>query len=99
MSALSKETLKTYARTSREQFESLLKEFVELPTVSVDPTKGHTIREAAKVACATIRQFGGEPEVLETGGQPIVHGRWGNDPSRPTLTIYNHLDVQPASRE
>lgn len=99
MSALTKESLKKYAADNRGTFETLLKEFVELPTVSVDPAQRDTIREAAKVACATIRRFGGEPSIVETEGHPIVHGRWGDDPSWPTVTIYNHLDVQPASKE
>ena len=34
-----------------------------------------------------------------SGGNPIVSGAWGDDPSRPTVTVYNHLDVQPASKE
>jgi acetylornithine deacetylase/succinyl-diaminopimelate desuccinylase-like protein len=29
----------------------------------------------------------------------VVLGGFGNDPGRPTVTVYNHLDVQPASRE
>jgi acetylornithine deacetylase/succinyl-diaminopimelate desuccinylase-like protein len=37
--------------------------------------------------------------VIQTGGNPIVHGKWGDDPARPTVTVYNHLDVQPASKE
>jgi acetylornithine deacetylase/succinyl-diaminopimelate desuccinylase-like protein len=97
--ATSQSALRRYAEKSRKEFEELLKEFVEVPTVSVDPAKKQAIREGAKLAAHTIRRFGGEAEILETPGAPIVHGRWGNDPSRPTVTVYNHLDVQPASKE
>ncbi len=96
--ALSKDALKAFAAASRDRFESLLKDFVECPTVSVDPTKKAAIAEGAKLACDTIRAFGGRPEILETAGHPIVHGVWGDDASRPTVTVYNHLDVQPASK-
>ncbi|MCE7957484.1 MAG: M20/M25/M40 family metallo-hydrolase, partial [Acidobacteria bacterium ACB2] len=78
--------------------EELLKEFVEIPTVSVDPEKKPAIHELAKLAAARIRDFGGEPCTIETGGNPIVHGAWGSNPDWPTLTVYNHLDVQPADK-
>lgn len=96
----SKTDLAAFAQSNRDRFESLLKEFVEIPTVSVDPTKKAAIAEAARLATLTIRDFGGEPSIVDTdGGNPIVHGRWGHDPNRPTVTVYNHLDVQPASSE
>ena len=93
------ESLTEFARKSRDQFESLLKEFVEIQTVSSDPSKKTAILEGARLACDTIRRFGGEAAVIETEGNPIVHGKWGDDPARPTVTVYNHLDVQPASKE
>jgi acetylornithine deacetylase/succinyl-diaminopimelate desuccinylase-like protein len=98
-SKLTKAALTAFAAENRARFESLLKDFVECPTVSVDPSKKPAIAAGAKLACDTIRAFGGVPEILETSGHPIVHGVFGNDPSRPTVTVYNHLDVQPASKE
>ena len=96
---LTREALTAFARESREAFEALLKEFVEVPTVSVDPTRKDAIREGAKLAAETIRRFGGEAEILDTPGNPIVSGTWSRNPDWPTVTVYNHLDVQPASRE
>src|SRR5512141_707491 len=97
--ALSKDALTKYAQENREGFEALLKEFVEIPTVSVDATKKDAVSELAHKAAETIHRFGGEAEIIATPGNPLVHGRWGNDPSRPSVTLYNHLDVQPASKE
>ncbi|MEO6325766.1 MAG: M20/M25/M40 family metallo-hydrolase [Thermoanaerobaculia bacterium] len=96
--ALTKASLRRFAEENRERFEALLKEFVELPTVSVDPTKRASIQDAARLAAETIRRFGGEASIIETAGHPIVHGAWGSDPALPTVTVYNHLDVQPASK-
>jgi acetylornithine deacetylase/succinyl-diaminopimelate desuccinylase-like protein len=42
-------------------------------------------------------RYGFEGEILETGGHPIVLGTLGRDPHLPTVTVYNHLDVQPAN--
>jgi acetylornithine deacetylase/succinyl-diaminopimelate desuccinylase-like protein len=93
--AMLKGSLAAFTKKSREPFESLLKEFVEIQSVSSDPSKKPAILEGARLACDTIRRFGGEAAVIETDGNPIVHGKWGDDPSRPTVTVYNHLDVHP----
>ena len=63
------------------------------------PIRLPDIRRCAELAASTIRDFGGEAEILETEGNPIVHGRFDSGSDLPTVTVYNHLDVQPASRE
>ncbi|MBI4161172.1 MAG: M20/M25/M40 family metallo-hydrolase, partial [Acidobacteria bacterium] len=45
-----------------------------------------------------LREFGAEAEAIPTAGNPVVVGRLGTDPRRPTVAVYNHLDVQPAER-
>lgn len=99
MSHFEKDRLLSFAKKNRESFENLLKDFVEIPTVSADPTMKAAIHEGAKLAAETIRRFGGTAAILPTDGNPIVHGVWGNNPGWPTATVYNHLDVQPASKE
>lgn len=99
--ALTKEALGAFANKHRQSFEELLKTYVEIPTISNDPTKKAYIRDLAKIASDTILEFGGQPSTIDTGdaGNPIVCGQWGDDPALPTVTVYNHLDVQPASKE
>ena len=99
MKHFEKEKLLSFAQKNREPFESLLKTFVEVPTISADPTKKIAIHEGAKLAADTIRAFKGSATILETDGNPIIHGAWGQNPAWPTVTVYNHLDVQPASKE
>jgi len=96
---LSKNELLAFARGERERFERTLRQFVEVPTVSSEPERQRDIRRCADLAAQTIREFGGEATILETAGNPIIHGRFGQNSGGPTVTIYNHLDVQPASRE
>jgi acetylornithine deacetylase/succinyl-diaminopimelate desuccinylase-like protein len=96
---LDKKSLQAFAARERTAFERTLQEFVEIPTVSSDPTRQRDIRRCADMAAQTIRDFGGEPAIIETAGNPIVHGRFDSRPDAPTLTVYNHLDVQPASRD
>src|SRR6185437_2710302 len=35
-------------------------------------------------------------DIVETGGHPLVYARLTDAPGRPTITVYNHMDVQPA---
>lgn len=93
---LTRDALQSFADRRREGFEWELRNLVEIPTVSVDPGRRGEMFRAAEYARDMFHRYGGEAEILSTEGNPVVLGRLGNDPSRPTVTIYNHLDVQPA---
>ena len=96
---LDKKSLSDFAKNQRAAFESALKDFVEIPSVSSEPERLPDIRRMAELAAKTIADFGGEASILETGGNPLVHGRFDIGDGAPAVTVYNHLDVQPASRE
>lgn len=97
---LKRENLVSFANEHREEYESLLRRFVETPTVSVDPNHLDDIRKGVELTVATLEQFGGKAEVHRADkGNPVVHGVFGNNAGRPTVTVYNHIDVQPASKE
>jgi acetylornithine deacetylase/succinyl-diaminopimelate desuccinylase-like protein len=80
----------------RPRFEDQLAALVEIPSVSMDPGRRADIDRCAALALDYLRGIGAEASLVETGGFPIVLGRIVRDPSFPTVTIYNHLDVQPA---
>jgi acetylornithine deacetylase/succinyl-diaminopimelate desuccinylase-like protein len=80
----------------RGDFEDQLAALVEIPSVSMDPARGADMRRCADLASAYLRAAGAQVSLVETGGPPLVLGRIVRDPSFPTVTIYNHLDVQPA---
>jgi acetylornithine deacetylase/succinyl-diaminopimelate desuccinylase-like protein len=86
-----------YAETSRADFESRLKEWVEIPTISSDPEHRSDIDRGADAAIQLLRSFGAEAEKIATPGNPVVVGKFITGKDRPTVTIYNHLDVQPAN--
>lgn len=96
---ISRSELRKFAESSREEFESLLETFVEIPSISAEEERKSDIRKMADTAVETLREFGGEAELIETDGNPIVFGRFHSSDSDPTVTVYNHLDVQPASME
>lgn len=83
----------------RDEFEGLLGQLVEIPTVSSDPDRADDIRRCADLAAEILRGQGAHAEVLPTSGNPIILGEFRTDPSDPVVTVYNHLDVQPATPE
>ena len=93
---LTRESLRAFAAHRREGFEWELRNLVELPTVSADARRRDDLWRCAEYARDMFFRYGFEAEILETGGNPIVFGNMGLDPALPTVTVYNHLDVQPA---
>ncbi|HVR43644.1 MAG TPA: M20/M25/M40 family metallo-hydrolase [Thermoanaerobaculia bacterium] len=91
--------LADWAERRKGEFESLLEQFVETPSVSSDPDRAGDIRRCADLAASTVRRLGGNAEIIETEGNPIVHAAFDAGKGLPTVAVYNHLDVQPASRE
>ena len=86
-----------YIQRVRPDFEQALRELVEIPSVSTDPAYAQDVRKAAEWALAFLERHGIEAELIETGGYPVVIGTITHPEARRTLTIYNHLDVQPAN--
>lgn len=96
---ITRQSLANWANAKRSEFESTFKQIIEIPTVSAQPDHRKDIDRGVEFAVQLIRRFGGEADVIRTAGNPIVHGRFNNGGGGQTVTVYNHLDVQPASRE
>ena len=88
--------LDTFVRECRTGFEAKLAELVEIPTVSMDPERHDDVKRGAECARQYLEAAGARAEVIETPGNPVVFGRFEAGGDYPTLTVYNHLDVQPA---
>ena len=80
----------------RPEFEERLEALIGIPTVSMDPARASEMRACAELAGGYLREAGAHVDVIDTGGFPMVLGRLIQDPALPTVTVYNHLDVQPA---
>lgn len=85
-----------YIKDARPLFERTLGEMVEIPSISMDPKHAGDVRQMARYASDLLRRLGADATVVETKGHPIVSGGWTTGKARPTVTIYNHMDVQPA---
>jgi acetylornithine deacetylase/succinyl-diaminopimelate desuccinylase-like protein len=82
----------------RPEFEQRLGALVGIPTVSMDPGRRDEMNACVDLAGGYLREAGARVDVIETGGFPMLLGRFERDPSWPTVTVYNHLDVQPADQ-
>jgi acetylornithine deacetylase/succinyl-diaminopimelate desuccinylase-like protein len=92
----SRDQLKEYAESRRGEFERILGSLVEIPTVSVEPDRKREVHRGAEYAVTLLESFGARARLYETKGYPIVYGRFDRGEGLPTVTVYNHLDVQPA---
>src|SRR5260370_13947425 len=96
LSSTSRANYATFATRHRSDFERWLTEFVNIPTVSVDPARAADVRRCARTAFVLLEQVGARPTLIESAGHPLVHARLTENPNWSTVTVYNHLDVQPA---
>jgi acetylornithine deacetylase/succinyl-diaminopimelate desuccinylase-like protein len=86
-----------YIQGARSEFETKLQEWVEIPTISTEPNHRVDIERGADAAVNYLRTLGAAAEKYPTPGNPVVVGRFVSGRERPSVTIYNHLDVQPAN--
>lgn len=79
-----------------------LKELLRIPSVSALSSHAPDVRAAAEWTSAFATSLGfRHAEVLETGGHPVVYADWLDEanPSKPTVLLYGHFDVQPVDPE
>jgi len=88
--------IRTFVNEARPQFENMLAQMVEVPSISMDPSRASDMRRMADLAVHCLTELGAEAQVVETDGYPIISGGWMIGPRYPTVTVYNHMDVQPA---
>ncbi len=85
-----------YIRGVRGEFEEKLAELVETPSVSSEPERQPDIKRCGQLAAQFLRDLGARAQPVPTPGNPVVSGSLITGKNNPTVTIYNHLDVQPA---
>ncbi|HEX5647089.1 MAG TPA: M20/M25/M40 family metallo-hydrolase [Nitrospira sp.] len=86
----------TFINEARPQFENILAQMVEVPSISMDPSRASDMRRMADLAVQCLTELGAEARIVETDGYPIISGGWMVGARYPTVTVYNHMDVQPA---
>src|SRR5690554_315429 len=86
-----------YIEQNKERFLNELFELLKLPSVSADPAFNQDVLNTAEKVAELLKAAGADNvEVCETSGYPVVYGEKIIDPSKPTVLVYGHYDVQPA---
>lgn len=88
--------IKEYVNDNKQRFLDELFELLRYPSVSADPKYKEDVLKTADYVAAKLKEAGAENvEVCPTAGYPIVYGEKIIDPSKPTVLVYGHYDVQP----
>ena len=89
--------VKDYMNTHRERMLEELLELLRIPSISADPAYAEHTLKCADVVADHLRKAGADNvEVVATKGYPVVYGEKLVDPTKPTVLVYGHYDVQPA---
>jgi len=92
-----KSDIERYVEAAQPAYEEKLREWVEIPTISAEPEHQADIERGAEAAVQYLRSLGADAMAVPTPGNPVVVGKFITGADRATVTIYNHLDVQPAN--
>lgn len=95
------EDVLAHLESTQEAHLAELQELVRIPSVSADAAYEKDVKRAADWLAARLEKAGLENVgLIETSGHPAVVADWmhaGDD--KPTLLVYGHYDVQPATKE
>lgn len=86
-----------YIQENKQRFLDELFELLRIPSVSADPQYKEDVARCADSVAEHLRKAGADNvEICKTAGHPIIYGDKIIDPSKPTVLVYGHYDVQPA---
>lgn len=88
-----------YIESNKERFKDELFELLRIASISTSSKHKGEVRKAAEFLSHQLESLDLDAELFETGGNPIVFGQLITDPSKPTVLVYGHYDVQPPDPE
>ncbi|MFN2458324.1 MAG: dipeptidase [Chitinophagaceae bacterium] len=87
---------KEYQEENKDRFLKEMMQLLRIPSVSAKSEHREDMRRCADAVRQCILDAGADKaEVMETAGHPVVYGEKSIDPSKPTVLVYGHYDVQP----
>jgi acetylornithine deacetylase/succinyl-diaminopimelate desuccinylase-like protein len=88
---------KEYLETNKQRFLDELLDLLRIPSVSARSENKADMKQCAEAVKLQLLAAGADKvEIIETEGHPVVYGEKNIDPSKPTVLVYGHYDVQPA---
>ena len=88
---------KEYREKNKDRFLEELLALLRIPSVSAKGEHRDDMIKCADAVMARLLEAGADKaEIYPTEGHPIVYAEKIIDPSKPTVLVYGHYDVQPA---
>ena len=76
------------------QLESFF-QYLRFPTISAEPARKQAMYDCTAMLREKFVGLGFEAQVHETPGAPVFVAKSAHDPTKKTVLIYGHYDVQP----
>ncbi|HVV04906.1 MAG TPA: dipeptidase [Puia sp.] len=88
---------KDYQDKNKERFLNELLDLLRIPSISARSEHKADMAKCAEAVRQSLLQAGADKATIyPTEGHPVVYGEKIIDPSKPTVLVYGHYDVQPA---
>lgn len=85
-----------YQQQHKDRFLKEMMDLLRIPSISAKTEHNADMITCAEAVKASLLASGcDQAQVMETGGHPVVYGQKIIDPSKPTVLVYGHYDVQP----
>lgn len=90
------EAWKNYLENNKDRFLKEMMDLLRIPSVSAKSEHKNDMLTCAEAVKKSLLAAGcDKAEVMATAGHPVVYGEKIADPSKPTVLVYGHYDVQP----
>ena len=88
---------KEYQEQHKDRFLEELLSLLRIPSVSARTEHNNDMLLCAEAVKQRLIEAGADTvTIYPTAGHPIVYAEKITDPSKPTVLVYGHYDVQPA---
>src|SRR3954469_11765431 len=87
---------KEYQEKNKDRFLNEMLELLRVPSISAKSEHKADMKKTADLVKKRLIEAGADKaEVMSTEGHPVVYAEKILDPSKPTVLVYGHYDVQP----
>src|SRR5262245_22706753 len=87
---------KEYQEKNKDRFLNEMLDLLKVPSISAKSEDKADMKKTADLVMQRLKEAGADKAaVMPTEGHPVVYAEKIIDPSKPTVLVYGHYDVQP----
>ena len=87
---------KEYQEKNKDRFLNEMLDLLKVPSISAKSEHKGDMKKTADLVMQRLKEAGADKAaVMPTEGHPVVYAEKIIDPSKPTVLVYGHYDVQP----